>query len=425
MTEIKPLQAVLYNRAKVADLAQVVCPPYDVISSARQKQLHDKDPFNFLHVLLAKDPPGGQDKYRIAGDLFRRWLKEKVFVQDAAPAFYFYRQEFLLGGEKRQRVGFIGLLRLEEKGTAVYAHEHTRREAKEDRFKLMSQVKADLDPIFVVVNDRARIIRRTYLRQVRDAVPFIDIVDDEKVGHRLWRVDDPETVKRIEAAMAPENFFIADGHHRYEVACAYRDEMRRQLGTLSGQEPFQYVLAYFTNPDPRGLIILPIHRQVQLDRASDTDEVRSRLKAHFDVEEVKDKVRFFFLLQKAGSHEHILGMYKDKKYWLLRLKNVKILDKVITGKPPEYRSLDVAVLNALVLEGALGLAPGDAERLSYHPDPEEVISGVDRDPARIGFFLNPVKMTQIMSVALAGEKMPPKSTYFYPKVLAGLVVNKF
>ena len=426
MTQVRPFRALVYNQEKIKDLSQVVCPPYDIISPERQQHFHDVHPQNFIHVLFGKDIPG-EDKYRRAESCFNDWIKNKILALDCGPAFNFYWQQFKIRGEKRTRVGFIGLLRLEDKKSSIFAHEHTRLEAKEDRARLLKRVKANLSPIFVVSPDRKRIIQRTYQKYIRNAKPFIDITDDEQVSHKVWRLDAPLAVAAVESALSQENMFIADGHHRYEVACAYREEMRQKLGRLTGEEPFNYVLAYITSPDPRGLIIFPIHRLVKLDAAPDMPALSQRLKAYFDVEEVKsdDKARFFFLLAKAGGTEHIIGMYRDKKYWLLRLKNVKILDKIIADKPAGYRSLDVSILNYLVLRDALGIDLGDKIKVGFYPQEEELISRVDNGEAHVAFFLNPVRMQQIIDVALAGERMPPKSTYFYPKVLSGLVINKF
>jgi uncharacterized protein (DUF1015 family) len=424
MVHIKPFQAFVYNQEKIKDLAQVVCPPYDVISPARQQHFHDVHPQNFIHAIFGKDIPG-EDTYRRAAGYFNDWIKDKILIPDSGPAFYFYWQQFKIRGEKRTRIGFIGLLHLEDKKSSVFAHEHTRLEAKEDRLKLLRRVKANLSPIFVVSPDHKRIIQRTYQKHIRNAKPCIDIVDDEQVAHKVWRLDAPDAVAAMESAMSAENMFIADGHHRYEVACAYREEMRQKLGHLTGEEPFNYVLAYVTSPDPRGLIIFPIHRLVKIDPAPDMPALSAGLKNYFDLEEVRDKTRFFFLLAKAGGTEHVIGMYRDRKYWLLRLKNVKILDKIITDKPAEYRSLDVSILNYLVLRDSLGIDLGDKTRVSFNPHEEELIAQVDSGDAQVAFFLNPVRMQQIISVALAGERMPPKSTYFYPKVLSGLVINKF
>jgi len=170
---------------------------------------------------------------------------------------------------------------------------------------------------------------------------------------------------------------------------------------------------------------LPIHRLVKLEKNFDMEGFISSLKEFFYVEEVKDKVKFFFLLEKAGRTEHIIGMYKNKKYWLVRLRNIKIVDKMITDKPPEYRRLDVSILNYIILQHILRLDVDDKDVVTFNPEAEELIDQVDAQSSYISFFLNPTKVGQIMSVAINGNKMPPKSTYFYPKVLSGLVINKF
>jgi uncharacterized protein (DUF1015 family) len=423
MSKVKAFRAVTYNQGKFKDLSRLVCPPYDVISPAEQQYYHDLDPYNFIHILLGKDITG-DDKYIRARNYFKDWLKDKILITEDKPAVYFYSQQYNLKGEKRTRFGFIALLRLNEKNPSVFAHEHTRVEPKEDRLKLLKAVKANLSPIFVIFADKKRIIPQIYKRYIQDEKPFIEVQDQAKTVHRLWKIDSPDILANIEAAMAAENIFIADGHHRYEVSCIYRDEMVKRMPAVSPEEDYNYTLAYFTHLDPKGLAILPIHRLVRLGSHFDSADFMNRLKEYFEVEEVKDKIKFFFLLEKAGRTEHIIGMYKDKRYWLLRLKNIKILDKEMSDRPKEYRMLDVSILNCLVLNKIIGLDLEVKGNIAYSPDAEELIERVDNDSAYVAFFLNGVKVEQIMAVALKGEKMPPKSTYFYPKVLSGLVVNK-
>jgi uncharacterized protein (DUF1015 family) len=225
--------------------------------------------------------------------------------------------------------------------------------------------------------------------------------------------------------MEAENIFIADGHHRFEVACAFRDEMLQKADKPSGEEDFNYTMAYFTNTDMHGLCILPVHRVVTLGRRIDTNNLILVLKEYFDLEEVKDKdkTRFFFLLEKAGRQEHVIGMYKDSRRWLLRLKNIKILDKVMGDRPLQFRQLDVSIFNQMVLNRLISSGTEEADIIYTH-NASDVLEAVDYNPAALGFLLNPAKIEQIIAVALSGEKMPPKSTYFYPKVLSGLVINK-
>jgi len=426
MSKTKAFKAVVYNSQAIGDFNHVVCPPYDVISSQAQDALHERCVHNFIHILLAKDS-SLDDKYLRAGKIFRSWLKERVLVQDEQPAVYFYSQQYVIRGEKKTRLGFISLLKLgDEKNSAVFGHENTHQAAKQDRFKLIKQVKANLSPIFIIFLDKKRIIQRIFQKDLGVQKPFIEVIDDEKTVHKLWRLNDPDLLKTIESSMNSEDMFIADGHHRYEVSCAYRDLMREKLkDNFTGEEDFNYCLAYFTNTDYRGLSILPIHRLLKLDSRLDLNDFMVKAKEYFDIDQLKDRTRFFFLMEKAGCTEHLIGVYKDKKYFLLRLKNVKMLDKLIADKPKEYRALDVAILNYLVFKNILKLDLNNLTAIKYSPDPYELMDQVDSDPANIAFFLNPVKIQQIINIATSGNKMPPKSTYFFPKVLSGLVVNKF
>jgi uncharacterized protein (DUF1015 family) len=425
MTKIAPFKGVFYNQEKIKDLLKVVCPPYDVISPNRQQYYYDLDLYNFIHILLPQDS-SDKDKYRRAGRIFKEWLKDRIFIQDEKPAIYFYSQEYNLKGEKRTRLGFISLLRLEEGKPSVFGHEHTRLEPKEDRLRLLKQVKANLSPIFAVFSDRKRIIQSTYEQCIQGVKPFIDIIDDEKTVHKLWRLNSPEHLNKIESCMSRENIFIADGHHRYEVACAFRDELKKRKGPLFLDESsVNYIMSYFTNVESRGLVILPIHRLVKLNANFDFNDFQSGLKDYFDLDQIKDKSRLFFLLEKAGASEHVLGMYFNKKYWLLRLKNIKLLDKLFVDKPKIYRSLDIAILNFLILKMILKIDLEDKQNIVFSADATELIGQEENLGRYVAFFLNPVKIQEIITVALSGEKMPSKSTYFYPKVLSGLVIHKF
>ena len=423
MTKIAPFRAVIYNKEKVKDFSKVVCPPYDIISAADQQYYHDVNPHNLIHIILGKDIPG-EDKYRRAAAYFKDWLKNEILIQDERPAIYFYSQQYTIAGEKKSRLGFIARLYLDDKNPCVFGHEHTRLKPKEDRLRLLKNVKANLSPIFVLFSDQKRIIQRVYQQHIQDKKPFIDIVDKEKIVHKVWRLDDKAILDKLQIDMQNKNIFIADGHHRYEVACAYRDGIKKRLGILTGEQDFNYIMAYFTNTESRGLSILPIHRLVRLDPKFDINNLKILFLEYLDVEEVKDKTRFFFLMEKAGRTEHVLGIYKDKKYWLLRLKNIKLLDRMIADKSIGFRSLDVSILNYIVLKKILGVNLENKEKLIFSPNREELIELVNNEPSCVAFFLNPVKIQQIISLALNNEKMPTKTTYFYPKVLSGLVMNK-
>ena len=423
MTEIKPFSAVVFNTEKIKKMEEVVCPPYDVISEADQERYRDQSRHNFIHVLLNNDA-GGDEKYRKAAQRFRDWFKQGILTRDEKPAVYFYSQHYKLRGETKTRNGFISMMRLKEGTSSALGHEHTRIDAVEDRFRLTSEVRGNLSPIFVVFRDQKRIIQRMRAR-VEEKSPFIDLADDDANRHQLWRITESRDISLIEAAMKEESIFIADGHHRYEVACAWRDKMQQTLGGGTGDESFNYVLTYFTDTASRGLKIFPIHRLFRCGSSFDMESFKQRLTEYFYVEEIKDSRRFFFLMEKGGLTEHLIGVYRDRKFHILRLKNLKLVDRVITDKPREYRALDVAILNYVVLQEVLGAHPQKKEEVTFYHSEKELMEKVDNDPEYMAFFLNPVKIEQILAVALKGEKMPPKSTYFYPKVLSGLLVHKF
>jgi len=418
-----PFRAIVYNQEKIDDLSKVVCPPYDVIPLKKQQYYHKVNPHNFIRILLGNNV-AGQDKYKRSADCFKTWLKTGVFIQDQKPTVYFYLQQFNIRGERRTRLGFIALLRLDDSKSRVYGHEHTRSEPKADRLKLLKKVKANLSPIFAIFSDKHRIISRVYDRYIRGTKPFIDITDSENVVHRLWRIDAPEILDEIQRKMDDEKIFIADGHHRYEVACLYREQMRKKLQMLTGRETFNYITTYFTSPQTPDLTIKPVHRLISVKKRFDFNKFNQALEEFFEVEQVKDRIKFFFMLEKAGNTENVLGLYQGKKFYLLRLKNVKILDRLIAEKPKNYRSLSVSILNHLILKRILGMDIEDKDGILFSHDSTELIEQADRQVSALVFLLNPVKISQIMNIAVDGERMPSKSTYFYPKVLSGLVINK-
>ncbi|RJO63954.1 MAG: DUF1015 domain-containing protein [Candidatus Omnitrophota bacterium] len=421
MTEIKPFRAIVYNQEVIKELSKVVCPPYDVISQAKQNYYHGLSPYNFIHILFGKDVPD-EDKYRRAAELFQKWQKEKILVQEEKPCVYFYSQQYRIRGEKKTRFGLIAAMSLDEKRSSVYGHEHTRVEPKTDRLHLLRKVKANLSPIFVLFSDKKRVIQKC-CDYVQDKEPFIEVGDDEKTVHRVWRIESDSLLEKIRQAMRTEDFFIADGHHRYEVARAYREEMLKKHEPQNQEGEFNYLLSYFTNVESHGLSILPIHRLITLSQKIEPQEMLQGLREYFHLEEIKDKARFFFLLQKAGNTEHVVGMYLAHTFHLLRLKNIKILDRLMLEKPVEYRRLDVSILNNIIFNQILSFSPEEKEKITYGIDPDEFIQTADEGKRNVAFFLNPVKVQQIIAVALKGEKMPPKSTYFYPKVLSGLLVH--
>ncbi len=424
MAKIKPFRAFFYNQQKIKDVSKVVCPPYDIIDSRAQEYYLALSAYNMVHLILGKDI-AKQDKYKRARQYFNQWIKKKILIQTENPAIYFYLQQYRIDGEKKIRLGFIALLRLGQRGSCVFPHEHTHIEPKEDRLRLLKNVKANLSPIFVLFRDKNRIIKRTYERYSLKKSPLIEIVDNDKILHKIWKIDDLDLLNLIRTQINDKSIFIADGHHRYEVALMYRNQMRKRLHNRKHLErDYNYIMTYFTDVGSRGLVILPIHRFVKKVRFG-LSELKERLNEYFDVDQIKDKVQFFFLMKKSGLTQPTLGLYKEKKFFLLRLKSIKSLDRIINDKPKEYRLLDVVILNYIILKKILRQNPEDKKNVVFHPDIDSLISRTDQEKDSLILFLNPVKPEQMLAVASKGERLPPKSTYFYHKVLSGLVINKF
>ena len=361
MAKIKPFRGVFYNSQKIPELWRVVCPPYDVINARQQEFYHSLSPYNIIQLILGKDIPQ-QDKYLKAKEYFHKWLQDKILIQDDSYSIYFYLQEYKIKGEKRSRFGFIALLNLAE-SNSIFSHEHTRIEPKEDRLRLLEAVKANLSPIFVLFRDKLRIIMRIYEEYLKDKKPFMELTDTEGIYHKLWRIDEPYYLNLFQEALKDREIFIADGHHRYEVALNYRQRMREKEKLDSKEEKsFDYIMAYFTPIESRGLLILPIHRLIRGTDIS-LETLKEKVEKYFSLEEIKDKNQFFFFLEKAGLSQPTLGLYINQHYFILRLKNIAILDKIMHDKPRAYRRLDAAILNSFILEDALNIDTQDKKRL--------------------------------------------------------------
>jgi uncharacterized protein (DUF1015 family) len=419
MSNIMPFKAVYYNIKKVKDMIKVVSPPYDVISVEEQDYLHNLSPYNFTHIDFGKDLPTDdktENKYSRAKGIYSEWLKKNVLVQDERPCLYFYKQNYKILGQKHSRMGFISLLELEdEEDSRVFPHENTHEQAVDDRFKLCENLKSNLSCIFVCYSDKHRRVEKIFERHVVSTDPIIDVVDDDKVHHTLWRLEDPVLIDKIKVTITDQQLFIADGHHRYKVAMEYRNKRMTRVLHPNGHEPFNYVMTYFTNMDSRGLQIFSMHRVVK--QFSKTMEF---LEEFFRVDSIKKKEELPILLAKAGCNEHTFGFYTREGNKLLRLKNKQLISKYITEGSKEYKNLDATILKSFVFDRMN--VPSDD--IIYTKDLDHVMHLVDTHQADVGFIMNPVKIAELRAIALNGERMPPKTTYFYPKVLSGLTIYK-
>ena len=396
MAVVSPFRALRYDAAHVGDLAAVVAPPYDVISGAQQDALYARSPWNVVRLILPREP----GRATAAGATLRAWIESGVLALDPEPALYFYSQEFSLGdGSRHRRDGVLCRLGLEEFASGVVRpHERTFPGPKADQLALLRATGAYLSPIFGL-----------YARpgeQLRDVAgiagaPLVQLTEEHGETHRLWRVTDPHAVAQVAAALAGETIFIADGHHRYETALAYRAER--------GAEGPSSILAFVSNMEERGLVVLPTHRLVRVPLRLPAADLEASLRQSFAVEPLPpDGPR------PAGALDVVLP---DRR---LRLHPRAAALARVAGLPPTIRGLDVAVLHGAILEPILGVGSGELE---FTHEAGEAFEAVASRRATAAFLLNPPSVAAVRAVCLAGELMPEKSTYFDPKLASGLVFD--
>jgi len=420
MAKIEAFRSLHYNPDQIADLSLVVAPPYDVIDSQAQEALYQKHPYNFVRLILGKELGGDtptENRYTRAGAYFDEWQRRGILVQDEKPSIYVTEQKFSVSGQALRRLGFIALMRLDEDAEkpTVYPHEDTHTAPKEDRLRLIRQAEANLSPIFTVFSDPKKVMRRLLDRVMRDVGPFFCARDAEGVETRLWRLTEPALIDKVRKNLTPKEVFIADGHHRYEVARLFREERRRQA-PAAFKDAYNFVMTYFTVLEDEGICILPTHRLVE--KAAFNLEA---LKPAFDVERRTGCEELVVAMREAKGGP-AFGLYRDKEYFLLRLADQKLPGQILPDAAEDYRALDVALLHKIVFDHFLKISLG---QIRYEVQVNRAVAAVDEGRYSALFLLNPTRIEQIRAVALAGGVMPHKSTYFYPKVLSGLVVHKF
>ena len=419
MPQIKPFKAVYYNSRKIKDMGKVVSPPYDVISTEEQEYLHNLSPYNFTHIDFGKDASNDDkinNKYTRAKKIYSEWFEKDILLKDSKPSIYFYKQDYKIMGQKHSRMGFVSLLELENEGESkVYPHENTHAEAIDDRLKLCEALKSNLSSIFVCYSDKDRKVEKIFNKHILTTEPIIDVEDNAKVHHKLWRLHDPSLIKEVSVALSDRQLFIADGHHRYKVAKEYQSRRLARMTNPSGQEAFNYVMTYFTNIDSRGLQIFPMHRIIK-----HLPKNIKFLEEFFRIDKINKKEDLPILLGRAGRNEHAFGLYMSGEIKLLRLKNRLLVEKHVKKGSKEYKALDATILKTFIFD-RIGIKSDD---IIYTKDADLVMSMVDENRADGGFMMNPVKISELKAIALNGERMPPKTTYFYPKVLSGLTVYK-
>ena len=442
MAEIIPFNGLLYNARKVGDLSRVMAPPYDVISPKLQDTLYARHPNNIVRLILGKINPDDStenDRYRRAAADLSKWINDGVFVRDERPAIYYYTQSYALkDGTRHTRRGFIALSRIEEFGKGgIHPHERTLSGPKADRLKLMQACGTNLSCIFSLYSDPGRKLNCSLEEAVKTALPLIDVRDDDGIENRLWRIEEPAVIKAVAEGMKNRPLFIADGHHRYETALNYRDMMREKNKNSTGTEPYDYVMMYFSNMDDEGMTIWPTHRVIHSLKSFDGVKFIGICKEFFDIVEFRYnndtepevRTRFLKTLETEGREKTSFGLHIRHRdaYYVLMIKTPETMGLVFgAGIPDVFKKLDVTVLHSLILSKILGITQEAQERqenLVYVKSHEEAINACGKDGNQLVFLLNPTRIEQVRAVAEAGYVMPQKSTYFYPKLLSGLVIN--
>jgi uncharacterized protein (DUF1015 family) len=414
MAEIKPLRALHYNLGAIPSLADVVAPPYDVIDAQRRAELLARSPFNVVEIDLPEAPDGG-DRYEHADETIEEWTLQGILTADREPALWAIAQEYdAPDGSRQTRRGMLCRVRVTPYGPGlVRPHERTQPGPKQDRLSLTEATRHNLSPIFSLHEGDAW---RHIEGFTRDE-PWAEVTDDDGTTHRIWRVDDAGAHRAAVAELADSELLIADGHHRYETARTYAD-------AIGGDGPHRYTLMALVSLEDPGLTVFGYHRLLtNLDEAQTQQAVRDALLANFDVTEVPlDE------LDPAGEEGVGLFGYVDahhRKGFRLRLKDPAALEAAIPGTSRAFRELDAAILEALILRDALGMTAEDIEAkrgIAYTASAERALASLE-EGTHAAFLMRPTPVQQVRDVAAAGETMPPKSTYFFPKLLTGIVFN--
>lgn len=410
----------MYDPGRV-DLARVVAPPYDVIGPKDQQRYYQQDPYNVVRLIAGEVRPTDStedNKYLRAARFFNDWLRDGILRQEAEPSIHIYQHEFVdpTSGEVRTRLGVLGVVELEPFGKGVLPHERTHARAKADRLSLTRAVRANLSPIFCLYEDprdKVRGILRAHLA----GSPRLAIQTEDGDRHRIWSIRAKEMIEAVAGVVAASRLFVADGHHRYETALNFRNKMRDEHPEAPPDAAFNYVLMLLVDLTDPGLVILPTHRYVHDVAGFDGDALMARLDEQFELIRYPDRQLLVRALQQR-TDAHRIGIITGSLNYAVDIPRLPDADAV--------SRLDVSVLHRDILEGALGLAQEAVEEeryLGYSRDLEAVLQRVDSGAAQAAFLLRPPAVSDVIAVAGAGQVMPQKSTYFFPKPASGIVFN--
>ena len=436
MSQIFPFQGMLYDQTLVGAINDVVAPPYDIIDAAGQKRLHDRHPHNIIRMELGLDQSGDgptQNRYTRAAATLHTWVKDGIFKRDTKPTIYYHTIEYTPpysapDAPKKILRGFLALAKLEALDSGhIYPHENTRAAAKTDRLNLIEACRANFSPIWSLYSDPLGTIIQLLETDVKDKPARYDFQDDAGCRESLWAVTDTTVLKHVTEAMQSKPLFIADGHHRYETALNYQKLRRQQPSAQLGLQPYDSVLMLLAPLEDPGLTVLPTHR-VATTSLPAVDQIKTVLGDMFEFQEfsfspssqAQARAQFLTSLRSEGKSAPVFGLARqgDNRYVTLTLKP----SHRPAGQASPRAKLDVSLLQQLIVT-KLCPTQQEQEAILYTKDDHEALDWVANGTGTGAFLLNATKVSEVQAVAAAGERMPHKSTYFYPKPLTGLVIN--
>jgi uncharacterized protein (DUF1015 family) len=439
MAQIRPFQGVRYNQQIITDLASVICPPYDIIGPQLQDELYRSSEYNFVRVEYNRELPqddASDNRYTRACSNITRWLNQGVLKMDAHPAFYIHQHYFVCQGKASRRENLVAAVKLEEwDQKIVRPHENIIPRAKSDRMSMLRYCRSNTSPVLAMYEDPQQVISFALTSQEISS-PLINVVDNFGERHKVWAVTSPEVIRQVQQVIADQPLYIADGHHRYDSALTYRREMQAQSRSFTGEEGYNYVMTSLIDFTDPGLVILPTHRLLRGISRPILSGLRSQLKVFFDIEDLSlDMPDIWRRVDAAltGTSPDmtevrlaVFGLEADK-ISILTLRDFEAVNSLMPAFHGDlYRKLDVSLVDHVILEKLLGFDKDKEENsLAYIHDRDEAVSRVKNQEYQLLFILNPVRPELIRAIADAGDRMPRKSTYFYPKAPAGLVFYKW
>lgn len=432
MAKIASFRGFRYNRSMVGDPNKVVTQPYDKIDDTLRSDYLQRSPYNI--VCITKNPPQPDDTpndnpYTRAAAILNRWIEDGVLVREGGPSIYPYYQEFTVDGTTYLRKGLVALVSLDEK-SKVRAHEQTLTGPKADRLRLMRALEANEDFVFMLYDDPAHTIIKWLDTDLGTAQPVMEVTDDYGAKHRLYRLSRPSLITDINEFLEEKELYIADGHHRYETAVNFMKECRERNWKPVPPETFTYRMMCLFNVHDPGLVILPTHRVLHSLADFNPQNLLHKLEGDFELHTFAEPGPLFMALEEKGKEGKTAFGFASQglsSFYLLTLKDPQLMERLVPDKPASWRNLDVTVLHSAILERFLGI---DAEKLAsesnihYEREKERAIQLIGEHPYQCAFLLNPTRVQQVQEVAQAGEKMPQKSTDFFPKLLTGMVLMK-